>query len=196
MPLPVPLPVRLPMRLSVPRQARPLATAITTTALALALAATALATGAAPLPAQQALVTADTAVGWRPLARFASVGLGVPQQLSASVIVGLQREWGAGTRQTTQVWYVRIEPGLTATKAALGVGLWRFADQGGGATLQVAALRTYGTPWEAVANQTYVGAEIRTFVWLTGPWVGYYERQGAAAAGPRNFFSFGLSFGF
>ena len=152
---------------------------------------------AAPCTSSHAQATAaDSAVGWHPAARLAGGSIGVPQQLSASVIVGIQREWGAGTRQTTQMWYLRLEPGLAATKAAVGVGLWRFADQGGGATLQVAALRTYGTPWEASPNQTYVGVEIRTFVWLVGPWVGYYERQGAAAIGPKNFFSFGLAVGF
>ena len=138
---------------------------------------------------------ADSAVGWRPAARLAGVAVGVPQQLSASVVVGIQREWGAGTRQTTQMWYLRVEPGLTATKAALGVGLWRFADQGGGATLQVAALRTYGVPWTAAPNRTYIGVEVRPFVWLTGPWVGYYEGQGNGA-GPSSFLSFGLAVGF
>ena len=155
----------------------------------------AMAASPAAAAAQDASAVADTAIGWRPMARFGGVSVGVPQQLSASLIVGATREWGAGTRHSTQVWYLRLEPGLTASKVAVGVGLWRFADQGGGATLQVAALRTYNTPWQVPANQTYVGAEIRTFVWLTGPWVGYYERQGVGA-GPKNFFSFGLSVGF
>ena len=161
-----------------------------------ALISGALAVTAGTLRAQGATTEADTGIGWRPLARIASVSIGVPQQLSASLIVGAQREWGAGTRRSTQVWYLRLEPGLTATKAAVGVGLWRFADQGGGATLQVAALRTYGTPWVVQPDQTYVGAEIRGFVWLTGPWIGFYERQGSAGTGPKNFFSFGLTVGF
>ena len=161
-----------------------------------ALLVCALVVTAGSLRAQGTTTDADTSIGWRPLARFASVGIGVPQQLSASVIIGMQREWGAGTRRTTQVWYLRLEPGLAATKAAVGIGLWRFADQGGGATLQVAALRTYGTPWEVQPHQTYLGAEIRSFVWLTGPWIGYYERQGSAGTGPKNFFSFGISLGF
>ena len=143
----------------------------------------------------QVTATADSAIGWRPAARFAGVAVGVPQQLSLSAIVGIQREWGAGTRQTTQVWYLRLEPGITATKVAIGVGIWRFADQGGGATLQVAALRTYGEPWTAAPNQTYVGIEARPFVWLTGPWIGYYQRQGNGLA-PSSFMTFGLAFGF
>ena len=160
------------------------------------LACGALAAPCSSLGAQvQVAATADSSVHWRPAARFAGLAVGVPQQLSASVIVGIQHEWGAGTRQSTQLWYLRLEPGITATKVAIGVGMWRFADQGGGTTLQVAALRTYGTPWRAQTNSTYIGVEVRPFVWLTGPWIGYYQRQ-PNGAGPNNFLSFGMAVGF
>lgn len=131
---------------------------------------------------------------WHPSARIGGVALGVPQQLSASVMLGAERYWGAGTRRHTQMWYLRLEPGLTASKAAIGVGAWQQADQGGGATLQASVLRTYGSPWTAPANQTYWGVEARAFVWLVGPWVGYFQR--VDGGGKDAFVSAGIAVGF
>lgn len=132
---------------------------------------------------------------WHPSARVGSLALGTPQQLSGSVLLGLERYWGAGTTRNTQMWYLRLEPGLSASKAAIGVGTWQLADQGGGATLQASVLRTYGSPWTAPKDQTYWGVEARAFVWLIGPWVGYY--QNVDGRGARDaFVSLGIAVGF
>ncbi|MBI3792442.1 MAG: hypothetical protein HY275_16395 [Gemmatimonadetes bacterium] len=132
---------------------------------------------------------------WHPSARIGSLAVGVPQQLSGSLLFGFERYWGAGTRRFTQMWYLRVEPGLAASKAAVGVGAWQFADQGGGGTLQAAVLRTYGSPWSANTNQTYWGVEARAFVWLVGPYVGYYQPVDANST-KNAFVSVGIAVGF
>ena len=132
---------------------------------------------------------------WHASARMGSLAFGVPQQFSASVLLGMERYWGAGTRRFTQMWYVRLEPGLAASRVALGVGAWQLADQGGGATVQVAALRTYGSPWSAPKDQTYWGVEARAYVWLVGPYVGYFQQ--VDGRGTRDaFVSAGIAIGF
>ena len=131
---------------------------------------------------------------WHASARMGSLALGTPQQLSASVLLGAERYWGAGTKRNTQLWYLRLEPGLSASKASIGVGAWSLQDAGGGASLQLSALRTYGSPWTAPKDQTYWGIEARGFVWLVGPWVGYY--QNVDGRGVRDsFVSVGIAVG-
>lgn len=154
------------------------------------------------LPARAALAqspgadSADAGANdmWHPSARVGGLALGVPQQLSASVLIGAERYWGAGMRRNTQLWYLRLEPGLSASKVAVGVGSWQLADQGGGGTLQASVLRTYGSPWTAPKDQTYWGVEARAFVWLVGPWVGYFQPMGGGVKDA--FVSVGIAVGF
>ncbi len=132
---------------------------------------------------------------WHASARMGTLAVGIPQKVSASFLLGAERYWGAGTRRNTQMWYLRLEPGLSASKVAIGVGAWQLADQGGGASLQAAVLRTYGSPWSTPKDETYWGVEARGFVWLVGPWVGYY--QNVDGRGLKDaFVSVGVAVGF
>ncbi len=149
----------------------------------------------AALPAR-AQRTAEDTVPRTHILPALGVHIGTPQKISAALGVVLGEDWQANGRDHSRNVALFAEPGLGAGRASLAFVEHGYGSFGSGYGIAATVLRTWKSPWQLDANQTYVGGE--AILWpivFVGPRIGLLKRVAGPENGPHKWFVT-LDFGF